>query len=610
MKVDHVLNCDVVTVGIGAAGMTAAAKAAKDGAKVIGIDRASGFEATNNVSSTAVMAVESSEQKQDKDYMTVKEAFRYIWKINNFQANSRFLMHALKAGGPAIDLLKEGGVEFIPTYHNSKPGDDITTRAGHIYKVSGKERAKQFQKLLDDKNITQLWNTCVTKLLFEDGEVKGVFAKANDGTTYQINAKGGVVVAGGGFLQNPDMVLKYFGIPKVYGYANSFCDGSGIKLDQSVGAQTGKNFTIAMNEGGGVNHKSKNFMKTLWGDNNLFRLALLGGVIVNKYGRRFVDEAELTMWTMYNSEPLIREGGTFYTIVDQHTLDILKTMTLDEYTQKYLENKVTAPMFVMAFANIQMKDIDKDVALAKEEGWCWEADTLEELAQKTGLTNLASEVKNYNQMCKKGEDTELFKNSDFLNEMPEGPYYAIENDFSGWVTQGGIKTDGDCCAVDKNNDVIKGLFVAGADGDFWAVPYLVGGSAQGFSLASGYIAGEAAYKRALNKKKFDKEHSSNVGRVEVKETSSTNWQDGIYEETAKGRNGDFNIKVEIAEGRIKSVKVTGDNETSGIGSRALDVLPKKIVEKQTAYVDAVSGATVSSNAIKYAVKEILKKAEN
>lgn len=607
LKIDEVLNCDVITVGIGASGMTALAKAAQDGAKVIGIDRAVGFEETNNVSSTAALAVETKDEKKQPNYMTVKEAFRYIWEKNNFQANSRFTLNAVKATGKAIYLLKEGGVEFIPTYIGSKPGDDITKRTGNIYKVSGKKRAVQFRKLLNKPNITQLWSTRVIKLLKNDHEITGVIAQSDDGKTYQINAKGGVIVCGGGFLHNDQMINRYYGIPKVYGYANAFVDGSGIKLAQSVGAQMGKNFTIAMNEGGGVNHKSATFMKTLWGDNSLFRLALLGGVIVNKRGRRFLDEGELCKLTMYNSEPLIREGGQFYTIVDRRMIDILKTMTLDQYTQKYLKTKVTAPMFVMAFAKLKLKSIDQDIQTAENESWCWQGKTLEELQENSGLTNLADEVKKYNQMCANKEDTELFKDFNFLNPVDHGPYYAIENDFSGWVTQGGIKTNGICCALDKYGDVINGLFIAAADGDFWAVPYLVGGTANVFSLASGYLAGKYAYRRAKNKTAFDHEMSS---KTEKKPKEKKSLKNGVYTNVAHGRNADFNVEVTIQNNRIDNIAIKGKNkESQNIGTKAIALLPARIIKAQTADVDAISGATVTSNAIKYAVKDILKKAE-
>lgn len=607
LKIDKILNCDVVTVGIGASGMTALAKAAKDGAKVIGIDRATGFEETNNVYSTAALAVETQDEKKQPNYMSVKEAFRYIWEKNNFQANSRFTLNAVKATGKAVDLLKEGGVEFLPTYIGAKPGDDITKRTGNIYKVSGKERAEQFRKLLNKPNITQLWSTRVVKILQNDHEVTGVIAQSSDGTVYQINTKGGVIICCGGFLHNNEMIHRYYGIPKVYGYANAFVDGSGIKLAQSVGAQMGKNFTIAMNEGGGVNHKSANFMKTLWGDNSLFRLALLGGVIVNKRGRRFLDEGELCKLTMYNSEPLIREGGQFYTIVDQQMINTLKTMTLDQYTQQYLNTKVTAPMFAMAFANLQLKDINQDIKKAENEGWCWQGDTLEELQTNSGLTNLANEVKNYNQMCADHEDTELYKAADFLNPLNHGPYYAIENDFSGWVTQGGIKTNDTCCATNKYGDVINGLFIAGADGDFWAVPYLVGGTANGFSLASGYLAGKYAYKRAQNQQEFDHSMSS---KTETKSTGDFSFKNGTYTAVAHGRNADFDVEVTIKDHKINGVDIKGKNqESQNIGTKAIAALPARIIKAQSADIDAISGATVTSNAIKYAVKNILQQAK-
>lgn len=606
-KVDEVLNCDVVTVGIGAAGMTAAVKAAKDGAKVVGIDRAQDFTEMNNVYSTAALAVETEDEKKYPDYMTVGEAFRYIWEENNYQANGRFTLNALKATGKAIDLLKDGGVTFIPTYTDARPNDNITKRTGNIYKESGPKRAAQFQKLVDQAGVKQLWSTKVVKILSNDPEVTGVIAKRDNGQLVQVNAKGGVIICGGGFLHNDQMIQRYYGIPKVYGYANAFVDGSGIKLAQEAGAQMGKNFTIAMNEGGGVNHKSATFMKTLWGDNSLFRIALLGGVIVNNHGLRFVDEAELCKRTMYNSEPLIREGGKFYSVVDQGTLDILKTMTLDQYTQKYLKTKVTAPMFVMAFANQILKNVDQDIKKAESEGWCWQADTLEELDQKSHLTNLSKEIQHYNQMCQQGEDTELFKDPNFLNPINKGPFYVIENDFSGWVTQGGVKTNGVCCALNKFNQVINGLFIAGADGDFWGVPYLVGGTANGFSLASGYIAGTQCYQRALDKAKYDQEMKAN-DQYSTDNSSTNEWKDGTYNTIAHGRNADFDIEVGIKDHQIKQIKISDHNsESKGIGSKAVAELPSRIIKAQSTNVDAISGATVTSNAIKYAIRDVLDK---
>ena len=59
---------------------------------------------------------------------------------------------------------------------------------------------------------------------------------------------------------------------------------------------------------------------------------------------------------------------------------------------------------------------------------------------------------------------------------------------------GGIKCDAGCHALDANNDIVPNLFVAGTDADLWGVPYALGGSAHGFCLSSGWLAGETAAK--------------------------------------------------------------------------------------------------------------------
>jgi len=76
--------------------------------------------------------------------------------------------------------------------------------------------------------------------------------------------------------------------------------------------------------------------------------------------------------------------------------------------------------------------------------------------------------------------------------------------------------------------------------------------------------------------------------------------------TAKGFGGDVTVQVVMSGGKIVDVKAEGANETQGIGSNAIDQLPGKIVEANSADVEVVSGATVTSNAIIEAVKSAIK----
>lgn len=85
---------------------------------------------------------------------------------------------------------------------------------------------------------------------------------------------------------------------------------------------------------------------------------------------------------------------------------------------------------------------------------------------------------------------------------------------------------------------------------------------------------------------------------------------GTYTATADGYHGEVTVTVTVDEENIVSVTAEGPGETEGIGTRALEQLPGRIVEANSANVDTVSGATMTSNAIKRAVKDALKQAQN
>lgn len=86
------------------------------------------------------------------------------------------------------------------------------------------------------------------------------------------------------------------------------------------------------------------------------------------------------------------------------------------------------------------------------------------------------------------------------------------------------------------------------------------------------------------------------------------WADGTYTETAKGKKGDFEVMVVIEGRNIASISVGDNEETPDKGGVAIAQLPEEIVAAQSYDVDAVAGATVTSNGIKDAVARCLEKA--
>ncbi len=86
------------------------------------------------------------------------------------------------------------------------------------------------------------------------------------------------------------------------------------------------------------------------------------------------------------------------------------------------------------------------------------------------------------------------------------------------------------------------------------------------------------------------------------------WKDGTYTETAKGKKGDFEVTVVIEDGTIAGVSIGDNQETPDKGGVAIAQLPDEIVKAQSYDVDAVTGATVTSDGIKDAVARCLEKA--
>jgi len=102
--------------------------------------------------------------------------------------------------------------------------------------------------------------------------------------------------------------------------------------------------------------------------------------------------------------------------------------------------------------------------------------------------------------------------------------------------------------------------------------------------------------------------SSSSAAVESTASSTGTLPAGTYTGSAPGRNGTVTVEVTLSDSAITDVKVTDSKETENIGTAATEQLPEKIVAQQSYAVDGLSGATLSSNAVKNAVKDALESA--
>ena len=192
----------------------------------------------------------------------------------------------------------------------------------------------------------------------------------------------------------------------------------------------------------------------------------------------------------YGSEQIIL-NAPWYGIVDQAYVDAMTTQGLYEYTIAKGAEPVVGKWFIGNYFKGRILDkLPEDLEEGIREGWVAKADTLEELAEKFGLTDLPATVAKYNEYCDKGVDEQFGTNPWYLSKIEKGPFYAVQCEPSAWSTFGGIRTDDKLRALKPDNTPMQGLYVVGTDnGSLYYSPYYdVPGYCYGLCVDSGYIA--------------------------------------------------------------------------------------------------------------------------
>lgn len=489
------IAADVAVVGLGTSGLICAAAAADKGARVVAVDSAETMSLTTNCLTSGAWCVESSEQKKHDGYLTKEEAYNYILKGANYINSAVCLRSIMENSGPAVDILIDGGMPFVFPFEGATAESPMLSRGGHVYNADAETRAGVFESILQGRGVDYHMGMTAQMLIIQDGKVAGVQCVDSEGTI-DILAPA-VCMCSGGFLANEEMVREHYAGAYIYPIGPGNSKGAGIKMAQSAGGQLGKNFSISMNDWGGCNPKSTDGLpyafKVLRVSNEILRFPVLGGLIVDDMGERFIDESRIAEETMYTAEPMIRNSH-YYCVLDDAMMQTISTTEMTKLLGN-LDNATSA--IRMLFEGFIIDDVYELFDRAVEEGWAYKADSIDELAEVSGLANLSVTVEEYNRFCDAGIDTVFYKKPEYLRKVEQGPFYVTENITSGWLSMGGIKCDGGMRALDADNKVVEGIFVAGADADIFQVPYYQGGSGNGFSLASGYIAGNSAADFAL-----------------------------------------------------------------------------------------------------------------
>ncbi|MHB8076397.1 FAD-dependent oxidoreductase [Desulfosporosinus fructosivorans] len=475
---------DVIVVGGGPAGLSAAIAAAEAGAKVVVFEKTNTTGGAGNMG-MGPLGIETRIQREQLIDITREEAFNMFMEYTHYRVDARLVQTYLDKSADTIQWLEDMGVEFIgafkyfsgseQTWHIVKPPSGIPgpRAASTMFKIMT-ERAQEL-------GVEFHLETSVKKLMIEDGKIVGAIAEDKNGE--QIEARGkAVTVNTGGFGDNPEMIKKFTGFEvgkDFFPFRVPGVVGEGLKMCWEVGA-TQSDINVEM-------------IYQIPDNINWF---VLDGVmrqpnlLVNQRGERFMNEYQLEN-TTFAGNAIARQPGKFAYVI------------MDEAIKKnYQKNGLDLVSVVHSAHIIDGFDFESQRAVDSKYPYFFVADSIEELAEQIGIDTdaLVGTVDEYNEMCEVHNDSMFHKQQRYLRPIGKGKIYAAKFFPAAYGSLGGIKINYKGEVLNDNDEKIEGLYGAGTDactiyGDSYC--FYLPGNTMGFALNSGRIVGENAADFAL-----------------------------------------------------------------------------------------------------------------
>lgn len=471
---------DVVVIGSGAAGMMSAWKAAEAGFTCAILEKGGSIISSNAARCGGPALADTRLQQEENETVSVERLYSHMYGFSKGTVHAGLLRNAVGKGREAESVLRDAGIEM--TLMDDTYG--VGFRARHFFTTPVDRRWQLLWNLLENMGVEMYLRTSARHLLLDKtGGIKGVaVTNTADGREEEIYADG-VVVATGGYLGNEDMIKEHMGDIHVGALGSRLSDGAGIRMVLEAGGVLDRNWGICSNEFGGYHSKMKK------GRSSNMYFAIGGGLLVDRNGRRFMNEQRMSDEPLsLGGESTVREGR-YYAVLDDDYYHALEKGSLYDYYGRPEEWHVGKTVHDRP-QNHRLEDLEKDM----EQGYAAKADTWEELSEKFRLPCLPETVKTYNVMCGRSNDIQFGKAPYLLKQLKKAPFYLFEYEPSAWCSIGGVKTDEYCRALTPAGRAIPGLYAAGMDnGSCYCVPYYDNeGSAVGIAFTTGLVAGEHA----------------------------------------------------------------------------------------------------------------------
>ena len=454
-------NYDVVVIGAGGAGFSAAITARNAGANVVLLEKMPAVGGNSLISGAEMNVAKNWVQPKlgindDSPELHAQDTFKGGDGKGDMKVINVMTHEALDAAKWCRDYL---GVRF--------EDDNLFFFGGHSRKRAlipvghtGTEFITKFQAKADELGIPVITNMKAEELIKnKDGRVVGVKATM-DGSEYTFNAKGGVVLATGGFGANPEMVKKYN--PKI---------DERFKTTDAPGS-TGE--ALYMAERAGAELVNMGYIQTypicdpISGAIELIADARFdGAIMLNQEGKRFVEELQRRDVL---SEAILNQTGRYCWVLWNDKIGSISN-TVKAHANEY-----------EAFT---------------KQGVMTTCDDLKCIADFTKIPfdQLRKTVKRVSDMAGKGNDKD-FNHRAGLMDMQQGKYYVIKAVPSTHHTMGGVRINEKAEALTAEGKVIPGLWAAGEVTGVTHGTNRLGGNAYTDIIVFGRIAGEAAAKAA------------------------------------------------------------------------------------------------------------------
>jgi fumarate reductase flavoprotein subunit len=454
---------DVIVIGSGAAGLSAAVAAADAGAVVLIVEGDAQVGGSSRLSGGHFYAAGTTVQAQAGVVGDTADAmFEHYMTLNQWLVDPAVVRQYCDLSAPTFEWLKGLGVQFPE--EGVYPSGVGSTPRGHQPDGGGAMVVEVLDGHRSHKGVDIVLNARVSELLTDDdGRVTGIRIGEDEATC------GAVIMATGGFGANPEMIRKYY--PEAYAagdwrwyIGSEGAQGDGITLGESVGAT--------------VDGHNRGLLLVTPGFSRDLEVLLPGWLIlVNEQGRRFANES--APYTVLGGL-IQKQGGAAYAVFDEHARRGAKPNPM---SQAYW--------------------VDDVLSKKAEEGRIHQAGSVDELARDMGIdvTGLRGTVERYNADVAVGADSAFFK-SQGLQAITQPPFYGVEvrPAIVCW-TGTGVRINADTCVIGVNEQPISGLYAAGETvGNLHGDRYIGGGGSFGPCIVFGKLAGEraAAYAGALN----------------------------------------------------------------------------------------------------------------